>query len=97
IKDDMRTGRNLRSSAERAFRGALSTIIKADSVSLIGAALLYWLTVGPVRGFAFYLGLSTVLDLFATWFFLRPAAKVLANTRLAERRPDLFGIPKPRG
>ncbi|MPY93274.1 MAG: protein translocase subunit SecD [Acidimicrobiia bacterium] len=96
IKDDMLTGRNLRSSSERAFRGALSTIIKADSVSLIGAALLYWLTVGPVRGFAFYLGLSTVLDLFATWFFMRPAVKFLASTDLAQRRPHLFGIPKGR-
>jgi preprotein translocase subunit SecD len=96
IKDDMLTGRNLRSSAERAFRGALSTIIKADSVSLIGAGLLYWLTVGPVRGFAFYLGLSTVLDLFATWFFMRPAVKLLANTKLARERPEMFGIPKGR-
>lgn len=96
IKDDMLTGRNLRSSAERAFRGALSTIIKADSVSLIGAGLLYWLTVGPVRGFAFYLGLSTVLDLFATWFFMRPVVKLLANTRLARERPELFGIARGR-
>ncbi len=94
IKDDMRSGRTLRSSAERSFRTSLSTILKADSVSLIGAGLLYWLTVGPVRGFAFYLGLSTLLDLVATWFFMRPAVRFLAQTNLASSRPDLFGIPR---
>ena len=95
IKDDMHAGRNLRSSAERAFRGAMSTIIKADAVSLIAAVLLYLLTVGPVRGFAFYLGLATVLDLIASYFFMRPAVNLLARTGLALRKPKSFGIPAP--
>ena len=93
IKDDMHTGRNLRSSAERAFRSAIRTIIRADSVSLIAAALLYWLTVGSVRGFAFYLGLATLLDLLAAYFFMRPAVLLLARTRMAERAPDLVRHP----
>jgi preprotein translocase subunit SecD len=96
IKDDMATGRNLRSSAERAFRGAMSTIIKADAVSLIGAMLLYFLTVGPVRGFALYLGISTVLDLIASYFFMRPAVVWLSRTRLAAERPKTFGIPEAK-
>jgi preprotein translocase subunit SecD len=96
IKDDMATGRNLRSSAERAFRGAMSTIIKADLVSLIGALLLYFLTVGPVRGFALFLGLSTILDLVASYFFMRPAVVWLSRTRLAAERPKTFGIPQPK-
>ena len=95
IKDDMHTGRNLRSSAERAFRSAIRTIIRADSVSLIAAALLYWLTVGSVRGFAFYLGLATLLDLLAAYFFMRPAVLLLARTRTAEQHPSWFGIPRP--
>lgn len=96
IKDDMHTGRNLRSSAERAFRSAIRTIIRADAVSLIAAALLYWLTVGSVRGFAFYLGLATLLDLIAAYFFMRPAVLLLARTKMADDHPTWFGIPRPR-
>ena len=97
IKDDMASGRNMRSSAQRAFDGAISTIIKADLVSLIGAALLYFLTVGPVKGFALYLGLSTVLDLIASFFFMRPAVVWLSRSDLAARNPRAFGIPAPAG
>jgi preprotein translocase subunit SecD len=85
----------MRSSADRAFRSAIRTIIRADSVSLIAAGLLYWLTVGSVRGFAFYLGLATLLDLLAAYFFMRPAVSLLARTRLAQERPTWFGIPRP--
>jgi preprotein translocase subunit SecD len=95
IKDDAMTGRTLRSSSLRAFQGAMSTIIKADLVSLIGAALLYWLTVGPVKGFALFLGLSTLLDLVASYFFMRPAVVWLCRTDLAQRSPRSFGIPAP--
>ena len=62
-----------------SFDSSFSTIVKADVASLIGAGLLCWLTVGPVRGFAFYLGISTVLDLIASWFFMRPAVLILAT------------------
>jgi preprotein translocase subunit SecD len=95
IKDDMQAGRTLASATERAFRSAIRTIVRADAVSLIGAGLLYWLTVGSVRGFAFYLGLATILDLVASYFFMRPAVSLLSRTRLARRRPSLFGIPVP--
>jgi len=97
IKDDMVGGRNMRSSAQRAFHGAMSTIIKADLVSLIGAVLLYWLTVGPVKGFALYLGLSTLLDLVASYFFMRPAVLLLSQSGLAARRPSAFGVRDSRG
>lgn len=95
IKDDMVGGRSLRSSSQRAFKGAMSTIIKADLVSLIGAGVLYWLTVGPVKGFALYLGLSTLLDLVASYFFMRPAVAWLSRSRLASLNPKAFGIPAP--
>ncbi len=97
IKDDMVGGRTMRSSAQRAFHGAMSTIIKADLVSLIGAVLLYWLTVGPVKGFALYLGLSTLLDLVASYFFMRPAVLLLSQSGLAARRPSAFGVRESRG
>jgi len=60
--------------------------------SLIGAGVLYWLSVGPVRGFAFYLGVATILDLISAYFFLRPAALVLSRSRQGEH-PRRFGIP----
>lgn len=92
LKDDLVGGRNVHSAGERAFRTAFRTIVRADVVSLIGAGLLYWLTVGPVRGFAFYLGLSTILDLVASWFFMRPAVALLTRSRLVEQRRGLLGI-----
>lgn len=94
IKEDIRKGRTLGSAVDRAFDSAFSTIVKADVASLIGAGLLYFLTVGPVRGFAFYLGLMTILDLVASYFFMRPLAIALGQSKLG-RRPQLFGIPKP--
>ena len=78
LKDDVRSGRTLRSSASRGFASAWRTIVAADLVSLIGAIVLYWLTVGSVRGFAFFLMLSTIIDLFVAYFFTRPAVRLLS-------------------
>ena len=61
--------------------------------SLIGAILLWWLTVGAVKGFAFYLGLATLLDLVATYFFMGPIVKVLAKTEWFANHPKRFGLP----
>src|SRR5205823_13406383 len=57
LKDEVHTGKTVRSSVERAFQRAWRTIVTADVSSFIAAALLFWLTVGAVRGFAFFLGL----------------------------------------
>ena len=92
IKEDVRNGAGLRPSVDKAFGSAYATIVKADMSSLIGAGVLYWLSVGPVRGFAFYLGVATILDLVSAYFFLRPAALVLARSRQGEH-PRRFGIP----
>lgn len=81
LKDDLRAGRTLRSSTERSFARAFRTILAADISSFIGAALLFWLTVGPVRGFAFFLGLSTILDVVVAWFFTRPMVGALSRSR----------------
>lgn len=96
LKEDLRNGRTLRSSVERSFITAFSTIVKANLATLIGAVVLYWLTIGPVRGFALYLGVATVLDLVATYFFMRPAAILLARWKRAEDTPALLGLPKAR-
>ena len=63
LKDEIKSGKTIRSSVDRGFTKAYRTIVAADTSSLLGAGFLYFLTVGPVRGFAFFLGLSTMLDL----------------------------------
>jgi preprotein translocase subunit SecD len=91
LKDDVRLGRTLRSSAERSFSGAYRTILAADTASLIGAAILWYFTVGSVRGFAFFLGLSTLLDMLVSWFFTRPAVILLSRSK-AFSGPDVLGV-----
>lgn len=87
LKDEVRSGRSIRSSTERGFDKAIRTIVTADVASFIGAFLLWWLTVGPVRGFAFFLGISVVLDLFVAYFFTRPLATLISRSdRLTESR-----------
>lgn len=93
IKEEVKAGKTLRSAVAQGFKPSWSTIIKADSVSLIGAAILYLLTVGPVRGFAFFLGLSTALDLLVSWFVMRPASILLASSKRFGR-PSILGIPE---
>lgn len=92
LKEEVRQGSTIRASAERSFSSAFSTIVKADTSSLIGAVILYWLSVGPVRGFAFMLGAATVLDLVAAYFFLRPTVVLFARSK-SGRHPGRFGIP----
>ena len=81
LKDDARSGRSIRSYVDKSFTGAFRTVLAADSVSFIGALVLYWLAIGPVRGFAFFLGLSTLLDVFTTFFFTRPLVVLLGRNR----------------
>ena len=82
LKDDVQSGRTLKNSAQRGFESAWRTILAADTVSLIGALVLWWLTVGSVRGFAFFLGLSTLCDIVVSYFYTRPTVLLLSRTRL---------------
>jgi preprotein translocase subunit SecD len=81
LKDEVRTGKTIRSSVEKGFNRAFRTILTANVSSFMGAALLYFLTVGPVRGFAFFLGLSTMLDVVVAFFFTRPLVILLSRNR----------------
>jgi preprotein translocase subunit SecD len=81
LKDETRAGRSVRTSVDRSFRGAFRTVLAADSVSLAAAVVLYIFAVGTVRGFAFFLGLSTLLDIFTTFFFTRPLVIMLGRSR----------------
>ena len=91
LKDEVRAGKSMRNSAQRGFSAAWRTIVIADLVSLIGAFVLWYLTVGAVRGFAFFLGLSTACDLVVAYFFTRPTVLLLARTQWMERR-KVMGI-----
>jgi len=95
LKDDVQQGRTLRNSAARGFERAWRTILAADTVSLIGAVVLWWLTVGSVRGFAFFLGLSTMADMIVSYFFTRPAVLLLAKTKLFNRG-RVLGVAKAK-
>ncbi|HEY4375978.1 MAG TPA: SecD/SecF family protein translocase subunit, partial [Acidimicrobiales bacterium] len=80
VKDDLREGKSVRSATERGFQRALRTIVTANVSSFIGAFLLWWLTVGPVRGFAFFLGLSTLLDMTVIYLFARPVVILMGRS-----------------
>jgi preprotein translocase subunit SecD len=79
LKDEVRSGKTIRSSLDRGFSRSFRTIFAADLVSLIGAALLYLLAIGSVRGFAFFLGLSVLLDLFVAYFFMHPLVSIIGR------------------
>ena len=81
MKDEIRNGRTLRNAAPRSFNSTWRTIWSADLVSVIGAVILFSLSVGSVRGFALYLGITTLCDLFVCFFFTRPAVLLLARSK----------------
>ena len=82
LKDEVRAGRSIRAAVDRGFRSAYRTILSADAVSLIGALVLWILSVGAVRGFAFMLGISTLIDVVTAYFFTRPLVILLGRNRV---------------
>ena len=91
LKDDLHAGKSLRGSAQRSFQAAFRTILAADAVSFLGALVLWYLTVGSVRGFAFFLGLSTLSDVIVAYYFTRPAVLLLSRTKLL-RGKKVLGV-----
>jgi preprotein translocase subunit SecD len=81
LKDEARSGRTIRSSVDKGFASAFRTVLAADAVSLLGAVILYEISIGPVRGFALFLGLSTILDVVVTYFFTKPFVVLLGRSR----------------
>ena len=81
IKDEVRLGRTVRASVDRAWTSAWHTIVAADLVTALAAGVLYFLAVGGVRGFALTLGLATGLDLFVSRLYMHPSVWLLAQTR----------------
>ncbi|MEW1549814.1 protein translocase subunit SecD [Streptomyces tsukubensis] len=81
IRDEIREGRTLRPAVERAWPRARRTILVSDFVSFLAAAVLFAVTVGKVQGFAFTLGLTTLLDVVVVFFFTKPLMTLLARTK----------------
>ncbi|MFC3571723.1 protein translocase subunit SecD [Streptomyces yaanensis] len=81
IRDEIREGRSLRPAVERAWPRARRTVLVSDFVSFLAAAVLFIVTVGKVQGFAFTLGLTTVLDVVVVALFTKPLMTILARRK----------------
>ncbi|WP_262283826.1 protein translocase subunit SecD [Micromonospora sp. MA102] len=91
LKDEIREGRSPRSAVPRAWIRARRTIISANAITLMSAVVLYIVSVGAVKGFAFALGLATVLDLLVVFLFRHPIMTMFARTR-AFLSPRVSGL-----
>ena len=80
IRDEIREGRSLKSALSSGWIKARGTIVISDAVSLLSAVVLFFLAIGSVRGFAFTLGLTTLIDLAVVFFFTRPLVEILGRT-----------------
>ncbi len=92
LRDEVREGRSLRTAVDTGWTRAKRTIIVADSVSLIAAALLYFFAVGDVRGFAATLGLTTFVDLFVVFFFTKPLVTMFSRMHFFASGHPLSGF-----
>jgi preprotein translocase subunit SecD len=109
LRDEVREGRSLRGAVESGWKRARRTILVSDTVSFLAALLLYIFAIGDVRGFAFTLGLTTIIDVIVVFLFTKPMVTLLARTkffgqghkwsgldpaRLGARGPWRSGVPR---
>ncbi len=81
IRDEVRDGRSLRTAIETGWIRSRKTILAADSISLLSAVVLFVLAIGSVKGFAFTLGLTTLIDIAVVFFFTKPLMTLLGRTK----------------
>lgn len=81
IRDEVREGRSLRTAIESGWIRSRRTILIADSVSLLSAVVLFVVAIGAVKGFAFTLGLTTIIDIAVVFFFTKPLMTLLGRTK----------------
>ena len=84
IKEEVHKGRSLRGAIDHAFTRSFRTILTADFVSFLGAAVLFTLAIGSVKGFALALLIATIADVFVAYFFTRPAVAMVARSRFGD-------------
>jgi preprotein translocase subunit SecD len=102
LRDEVRDGRSLRTSVESGWLRARRTILASDSISLLAAVVLYVLSIGSVRGFAYTLGLTTIVDLVVVMLFTKPMVTLLSRTeffgnghRFSGLDPERLGATRP--
>jgi preprotein translocase subunit SecD len=96
LRDEVREGRSLRAAVERGWTRARRTIIVSDTVSFLAALLLYILSIGDVRGFAFTLGMTTLIDVVVVFLFTKPMITLLARTKFYGQGHPLSGLDPAR-
>jgi preprotein translocase subunit SecD len=92
IKDELREGKPLRVAVETGWQRARRTIVVADLVGGISAIVLYIVSVGSVRGFAFTLGLTTIIDLIVIFYFTKPLVSLIAKSRYFQIGSKYSGV-----
>ncbi|ORT60168.1 protein translocase subunit SecD [Streptomyces sp. CB03238] len=96
VRDEIREGRTLRPAVERGWPRARRTILVSDFVSFLAAAVLFIVTVGKVQGFAFTLGLTTLLDVVVVFFFTKPLMTLMARTKFFSSGHPWSGLDPKR-
>jgi preprotein translocase subunit SecD len=96
IRDEIRDGKMVMTAVETGWKRALRTILASDTVNLLAALVLFFLAVGNVRGFAFTLGLTTLVDVIVVILFTHPLMQLLSQTRFYNEGHKLSGLD-PRG
>jgi preprotein translocase subunit SecD len=96
LRDEVRDGRSLRAAVERGWQRARRTILVSDTVSFLAAALLWYFAIGDVKGFAFTLGLTTVIDVVVVFLFTKPMITILARTKFFGNGHPLSGLDPAR-
>jgi len=96
LRDEVREGKALRPAVEAGWKRARRTILVSDTVSFIAALLLYYFSIGEVKGFAYTLGLTTIIDVVVVFLFTHPMVTLLARTSFYGSGHPLSGLDPAR-
>lgn len=96
LRDEVREGKALRPAVEAGWKRARRTILVSDTVSFIAAVLLYYFSIGEVKGFAYTLGLTTIIDIVVVFLFTKPMVTLLARTRFYGNGHPMSGLDPAR-
>jgi preprotein translocase subunit SecD len=96
LRDEVRDGRTLRTAVERGWKRARRTVLVSDTVSFLAAALLWYFSLGEVKGFAFTLGLTTIIDVVVVFLFTKPMVTLLARTKFFGQGHRFSGLDPVR-
>jgi preprotein translocase subunit SecD len=96
LRDEVREGKQLRPAVESGWKRARRTILVSDTVSFLAAVLLYYFAIGEVKGFAYTLGLTTLIDVVVVFLFTKPMVTLLARTKFYGNGHPLSGLDPSR-